>query len=115
MRLSPLLRQLEIGMSISRYLAASGTAGLERKLVSGRSRVPCPPPNTTATDCFIEVVPERRGGSSFDHKCHQPPRDVFFHCHRLARKLFRNSCVGLCQREDGRLVGVGGGGDLAAD
>src|SRR5262245_41220522 len=58
MRLRPLLRQLEIGMSISRYLAASGTAGFERMLVSGRRRVPCPPPNTTATEFFMAVVPE---------------------------------------------------------
>ena len=33
--------QLEMGMSTSRYLPASGTAGLERSLVSGKSRVPC--------------------------------------------------------------------------
>src|SRR5688572_6459116 len=36
--------QLEIGMSISRYLPATGTAGLARSLVSGYSRVPRPPP-----------------------------------------------------------------------
>ncbi len=35
MRFSPLLMQLESGMSISRYLPATGTAGLERNLVSG--------------------------------------------------------------------------------
>ena len=36
--------QLEMGMSTSRYLPASGTAGLERSWVRGNSRVPCPPP-----------------------------------------------------------------------
>src|SRR6185503_1994864 len=41
------LMQLEIGMSTNRYLPASGTAGFERSRVSGKSRVPCPPPITT--------------------------------------------------------------------
>jgi hypothetical protein len=36
--------QLEIGISTRRYFPASGTAGLERSRVSGKSRVPCPPP-----------------------------------------------------------------------
>lgn len=40
----PLLRQLEIGMSMSRYFPATGTAGLARSLVSGNSRLPRPPP-----------------------------------------------------------------------
>src|SRR6056297_3165696 len=44
MRFSSLLMQLLIGISISRYLAAKGTAGLSRILVSGNSRVPRPPP-----------------------------------------------------------------------
>src|SRR5205823_4409563 len=44
MRLRSLLMQLEIGMSIRRYLPATGTAGLERCLVSGWRRVPRPPP-----------------------------------------------------------------------
>src|SRR6266404_4273110 len=38
------LMQFEIGMSTSRYLLASGTAGLARSRVSGNRRVPCPPP-----------------------------------------------------------------------
>ena len=38
------LRQLLIGMSISRYLPPIGTAGFERWCVSGKSRVPRPPP-----------------------------------------------------------------------
>ena len=41
--------QLEIGMSISRYFPASGTAGLDRILVKGDRRVPRPPPNTIDT------------------------------------------------------------------
>src|SRR2546421_10288029 len=36
--------QLEIGISTSRYLPASGTAGLARSRVSGNRRVPWPPP-----------------------------------------------------------------------
>src|SRR5437762_3972067 len=39
--------QLEIGISTSRYFPASGTAGLERSLVSGNRRLPCPPPIMT--------------------------------------------------------------------
>ena len=44
MRFRPLLMQLLIGMSMRRYLPATGTAGLLRSLVSGYSRVPRPPP-----------------------------------------------------------------------
>ena len=44
---SPELMQLEMGISTRRYLPASGTAGLARSLVSGKSRVPCPPPMMT--------------------------------------------------------------------
>ena len=43
-RFSPELMQLEMGMSISRYFPAIGTAGLLRDLVSGNKRVPRPPP-----------------------------------------------------------------------
>src|SRR5262245_3993620 len=45
--------QLEIGISTSRYLPASGTAGLERSLVSGKSREPCPPPIITASTLLM--------------------------------------------------------------
>ncbi len=45
--------QLEMGMSTSRYLPASGTAGLERSLVRGKSRVPCPPPMMTASTLLV--------------------------------------------------------------
>src|SRR5438132_3426489 len=45
MRLIPLLRQLLIGTSISRYFPATGTAGLARNCVRGNRRAPCPPPS----------------------------------------------------------------------
>ena len=48
-RLSPLLMQFDSGISMSRYLAAKGTAGLARNLVSGYRRVPRPPPSTNVT------------------------------------------------------------------
>jgi hypothetical protein len=41
--------QLLIGISTSRYFPASGTAGFERSFVSGKSRVPAPPPMMTAS------------------------------------------------------------------
>jgi hypothetical protein len=42
------LMQFEIGMSTSRYLPPSGTAGFERVMVKGERRVPAPPPKITA-------------------------------------------------------------------
>ena len=48
--------QLEIGMSTSRYLPASGTAGLARSLVSGNRRVPCPPPMMTERTLLVLMV-----------------------------------------------------------
>ncbi len=47
------LRQLLIGMSIRRYLPAIGTAGFDRWRVSGKSRVPRPPPRMTARQSFM--------------------------------------------------------------
>ena len=41
--------QFEMGISISRYIPANGTAGLLRIEVNGASRVPRPPPKTSAT------------------------------------------------------------------
>src|SRR5262249_37655200 len=35
------------------YLPASGTAGLERSLVSGKSRLPAPPPIMTASTLLV--------------------------------------------------------------
>src|ERR1044071_535654 len=50
------LRQLLMGMSTSRYLPPRGTAGLARSLVSGKSRVPAPPPSTTLTTSCGRMV-----------------------------------------------------------
>src|SRR5215470_10493880 len=48
---SPELRQLLMGTSISRYLPPSGTAGLERSCVSGKSRFPAPPARIIESTC----------------------------------------------------------------
>src|SRR5262245_18985151 len=56
---SSLLMQLEIGMSMSRYLPATGTAGLERDRVSGNSREPRPPPRMRARTERMEEASER--------------------------------------------------------
>ena len=49
--------QFDIGISTNRYLPANGTAGFERSSVSGNSRVPWPPPMTTAnTRAFPALV-----------------------------------------------------------
>src|ERR1051325_5954099 len=45
--------QLEMGISTRRYLPASGTAGLERSLVNGNKRVPCPPPIITESTLLV--------------------------------------------------------------
>src|SRR5215468_8093736 len=55
MRRRPELMQLEIGISTRRYLPASGTAGLARSLVSGKSRLPCPPPMTTESTLLVLI------------------------------------------------------------
>ena len=44
---------LLIGMSIRRYLPPMGTAGLERERVSGKRRVPRPPPRMVAMTWFM--------------------------------------------------------------
>lgn len=49
----PELMQLLTGISISRYLPATGTAGFARVLVRGYSREPCPPPRMIASTFFI--------------------------------------------------------------
>ena len=49
-------RQLLIGMSIRRYLPPIGTAGFDRCCVSGKRRVPWPPPRMIArTSLFIAI------------------------------------------------------------
>ena len=55
-RLSPACRQLLIGMSISRYLPPIGTAGFDRMWVSGKSRVPRPPPRMSVSTSFMRQV-----------------------------------------------------------
>src|ERR1039457_3664554 len=47
------LMQFEIGMSTMRYLPASGTAGLARSFVSGKRRVPWPPPMMTQSTLLM--------------------------------------------------------------
>src|SRR5215208_6561890 len=42
------LMQFESAMSTSRYLPPSGTAGFDRCCVSGKRRLPAPPPRITA-------------------------------------------------------------------
>src|SRR5215204_144384 len=42
------LMQFESAISTSRYLPPSGTAGFERCCVSGKRRLPAPPPRITA-------------------------------------------------------------------
>src|SRR5262245_15630198 len=60
MRLNPLLMQLLMGMSMSRYLPAMGTAGLLRSIVSGYSRVPRPPPRIKlSTSCIRASLPRK--------------------------------------------------------
>src|SRR5262249_1384544 len=49
----PLLMQLLIGMSRSRYIPARGTAGLLRSFVSGYSLVPRPPPKIRPSTCCM--------------------------------------------------------------
>jgi hypothetical protein len=49
----PEFRQLDMGMSTSRYFPAMGTAGLERFDVNGNNLVPAPPPNITDKICLL--------------------------------------------------------------
>src|ERR1043165_2995281 len=67
MRWSPELMQLLIGMSMSRYLPATGTAGLLRRAVNGYSRVPRPPPRMRLRTFCMAVASRdqvrRRGGA----------------------------------------------------
>src|SRR3954462_4305898 len=49
--------QLETGISINRYLPAIGTAGLLRDLVSGKRRVPRPPPRISEMTRGMQTTP----------------------------------------------------------
>src|SRR5690606_31244925 len=63
--------QFEIGTSTRRYFPASGTAGLARSLVRGKSRVPAPPPRITASVSFMT---DRRYGVVSGVGVHRPAR-----------------------------------------
>src|SRR5581483_7157660 len=76
---SPLLMQLEIGMSMSRYFPATGTAGLERARVSGYSRVPRPPPRIRARTERMEESLGKGGprpGEGRMRRCYHPGHGV---------------------------------------
>src|ERR671910_543249 len=53
MRLTSECRHELIGMSIRRYLPAIGTAGFDRRSVSGKRRCPRPPPRMMASTSFM--------------------------------------------------------------
>src|SRR5438067_1235739 len=59
MRFRPLFRQLLIGISIRRYLPATGTAGSLRCLVSGKKRAPRPPPRIRLRTRCIESLADQ--------------------------------------------------------
>src|SRR5512140_2967307 len=63
-RLIPELMQLLMGMSISRYFPAIGTAGLERIFVKGCKRVPLPPPIITPRTSFMAGIVNLHIGTS---------------------------------------------------
>ena len=67
-RSMPELMAFEMEMSISRYLAATGTAGLLRRWVSGNNREPWPPPRiSTVTDwarSSLKLIAELLSGRS---------------------------------------------------
>jgi len=48
--------QLLIGISINRYLPASGTAGLALIFVNGYKRDPFPPPRIMASTLFMNAL-----------------------------------------------------------
>ena len=56
------LIELEIGISIRRYFPPKQTAGLEWWIVSGWSRVPCPPAKMTVATCtgFLGIIPHHK-------------------------------------------------------
>src|SRR5687768_17251921 len=98
MRLSPELMQFEIGISTRRYLPASGTAGLDRSRVSGKSRVPCPPPMMMERTLLILTEVSFAAGIQpwllNTAPRPVPPPDP---C-RAPERLFRNECLVYMQR-----------------
>src|SRR5438477_2654017 len=73
MRPTSEFKQFEMGMSIRRYLPAMGTAGFERRYVSGKSRVPRPPPRMMASRSLsiVHRVSHVGGGSGSASVVHQ--------------------------------------------
>src|SRR5258707_14355628 len=59
MRMTSELMQFEMGTSTRRYLPPSGTAGFDRSRVSGKSRLPAPPPRITANRLRLEAIRDR--------------------------------------------------------
>src|SRR5688572_3595325 len=95
MVLSPLLMQLEMGMSMSRYLPATGTAGLDRDRVRGKSREPRPPPRMRARTERMGFEP--RGGPGTWGPCEQrgrPGEKMLPACHAERKPL--RSCLVFC-------------------
>src|SRR4030095_507596 len=65
------LMQFESAMSTSRYLPPSGTAGFERCCVSGKRRLPAPPPRMTANSLgfagIVSPLEDRCRSSTQEH------------------------------------------------
>src|SRR3954468_2039400 len=91
---SSLLMQLEMGMSMSRYLPATGTAGLDRDRVSGNSREPRPPPRMRARTERMGFEP-RSGPGTWAGRIREAGRDTKMlpACHEERKPLFGVSCL----------------------
>src|SRR3954454_23262721 len=85
MRLKPLLMQLLMGMSMSRYLPPMGMAGLLRALVSGYRRVPRPPPRTRLRTSPMTDLPMKSPGD---------PRAIVSRAFRAQEGLFARAGAG---------------------
>src|SRR5215207_6850437 len=58
------LMQFESAISTSRYLPPSGTAGFDRCCVSGKRRLPAPPPRITANSLGLAGIGQIRDSRS---------------------------------------------------
>src|SRR5215208_4409050 len=67
------LMQFESAMSTSRYFPPSGTAGFDRCCVSGKRRLPAPPPRMTASSFGLAGInihgQEQRTGAGIRFCC----------------------------------------------
>src|SRR6516165_6081105 len=89
-RFSPLLMQLLIGMSIRRYLPATGTAGLLRSWVGGYSRVPRPPPRMRLRTLCMESLAGTDPVGEAEGPTHSRPLGSCYHKgHYAANRHFR--------------------------